>query len=316
MKNLVLLPYLLILSTAFLVFQPGMNSRQQATTTLTTTPKVETTPVPTLSPETNISDFNIDCYYPEYYDPLFSPSGNWAALQCTEGETAGLIVINRNGTSRFIEYKPYSDNPDSDVEPIEGAGLFPAKWTADEKYLYFTTNRLLDGGGVCSYGSNSVGLFRLSLDSGDVSAIFPINREIQRMLIFMFSPDARYLAYTKYSLPDSPLILDMKSGEQIIVPVSAFGIGNLRWSHDGKTLAFLACSLDPDNEDLSIERVFNYSISENKATLVYEGLHENIFLEGFDNNNYLIVNNNFPFESGRMYFDMATNKMVVETPEN
>lgn len=313
MKKLVLLPFLLILSTTFLVMQPGMNSPQQATSKLTTTPVTETTPVPTLTPEPNINDFNIDCYYPEYYEPLFSPSGNWAALHCTEGEKAGLIVVNRNGTSRFIEYKPYSDNPDSDVEPIEGAGLFPAKWTADEKYLYFTTNRLLDGGGVCSYGSNAVGLFRLSLDSGDVSAIFPINREIQRMLIFMFSPDARYLAYTKYSLPDSPLILDMKSGEQINVPVSAFGIGNLRWSHDGKTLAFMACSLDPDNEELSIEQVYKFSLAENRATRLYEANHENIYIDGFDDNNRLIVKNILSEENDRLFFDMATNELVVET---
>ncbi len=320
MKKLVLLPLFLIISTTLLVMPKDKYSRQQeialASSTMTSTPVIDTTPDVTPTPKPNISDFKIDCYATGYYEPLFSPSGNWVALQCTEGSTPGLIVVNRNGTSRFIEYNPYSDNPDLKIEPMEGAGLFRAKWTADDKYLYFTTNRLLDGGGICSYGSNSVGLFRLTVDSGDVSAIFPVNREIPRMLIFTFSPEARYLAYTKYSPPDSPVILDMKSGEEINLPVNAFGIGNLCWSNDSKMLAFIACSIDPDNEELSIERVFNYSLSDNKVNQVYEGFHENIYLEGFDENNRLVINHQTTSESGRLYFDLESNKMVVETPED
>lgn len=276
---------------------------------------LEAAPVATLTPEPSISDFKIECQAADHSEPLFSPSGNWVALLCIKNEIPGLIVVHKNETSHFIEFQPYTLKPDEKAGPGTGGGLLPAKWTPDEKYLYFTSNIEADGSDICFYGSNQIGLYRLTVDSGEISAVFPVNPKMPRMVIFDFSPGARYLAYIKHYPPDSPIILDMQNGKEISVPVRSQGVGDLHWSQNGRFLAFVACSQKSETDELPNYRVYKFSLEENRAIQLYEGLHEIVYLEGFDSNNRLIANHHTTIESGRLFFDLESNKMVVETPE-
>ncbi len=207
-------------------------TRTQTTTTQTTSAPE---PTATLSDREiqieHAKDFGIDC---QIYKAIISPKGNWASAACESDKNQRLIVKNRTGKVYVLQLTDYLPNEFKELDGGRG-NLFPAKWTGDEQYLFFYPMLNVSGWGPCYLGYGSMGLFRLSLIDGTVTTVLPFQEDLD-WYDFSFSPNGRYLAYAN----EKPHILDLRTGENYSIKVSEEISGDLVWSPDSKTLAFVS----------------------------------------------------------------------------
>ena len=186
---------------------------------------------------TQIASFPFTC--DEDRRTLLSPNGTWLAIHCGSsppGQT--LEVVGQDGTRWVLQYSDYV-HPEFMQDGLGMGGLYPQQWTADEKYLFFSSHIHFSGGPTCCYyGIGDHGLFRLDLTSGAVSVILPL-RGSPSGYLYAFSPGGRRLAY----VADPPVILDLRTGELTPFQVGQVAIGDLTWSPDGRELAYAACRL-------------------------------------------------------------------------
>jgi Tol biopolymer transport system component len=105
------------------------------------------------------------------------------------------------------------------------------KWSADGQTLYFTNVPVPDG---CSLFVNGGDLWRLDLDTGEISELLPFVG-----LVLALSPDESQLAYFG-SYGKGLTLADLATGNEQPIELPSFGdawdLGGLMWSPDGRHL--------------------------------------------------------------------------------
>ena len=168
-----------------------------------------------------------------YSYPRYSPNGLWLEKLCYSKFDNGLIMTLSNSKTQVLWKLIYRDYiPGYDIVGDDGE-ISVAHWSNDGRYAYF--NSYSNGsGGECYVPSTKggFGLFRLDLETGEVSTILPLGKTF-RWYGFSFSPTDRRLIYG-IGARDF-MILDLKTGDITnIYPVKEFGEGGgFLWSSDG-----------------------------------------------------------------------------------
>ena len=255
---------------------------------------------------TQIASFPFTC--DEDRRTLLSPNGTWLAIHCGSsppGQT--LEVVRQDGTRWILQYSDYV-HPDY----LDGlGGLYPVQWTADEKYLFFSSHIGASTGGACCYGLGDHGLFRLNLATGAVSVVLPITASSDGYL-YAFSPGGRRLAY----VANPPVILDIKTGELTTFQVGEVSIGDLTWSPDGLELAYAACR--PAADRVAVERsMMNiYSIETGLSRTILDLEKTFIRIASWDGNRQLEIElfDWQTFDTSYLYYDWASGALITPTP--
>ena len=261
--------------------------------------------------ETKIAEYPFQCN-DSIGETSISPSGSWLAVCCGYKRNQNLEIINQKGNRWTLYFKNYlleeflAPNGESDVM----GNLYPAHWTNDERYLFFSVYIGFDGGGGCFYGGFGVqGLFRLDLATGNVSTILPAT---SGGYYIAFSPKGRWLAY---EIHGDPIILDLNNGEKISISEKDNFAGNFTWSPDGTELAYGTCEI---NFDFGVKKtainIFNLKTRSSRTVIELE--NNFLTIVGWDDDNVIkIEDEDFQAnDSNNLYFNVRTSKFVTATP--
>lgn len=257
---------------------------------------------------TQIAGFPAMCDDFGQQDTSLSPDGNWLAIHCGYKRNQILEIVSSEGKQWVLQFKDYL----AEEYIIDGStpmgGLYPAHWTPDEGYLYFTSYIAWDGGGTCVYSFGYEGLYRINLNSGAVSTTLSdgsFGYEIA------FSPSGRWLAYDAIET----VVLDLITGDKFIIEAGDKVVGDLTWSPDGSELAFATCRSSQDGFDIEKSTVEIYSLEMHTSRTILEA--EKIFFEimAWDGNNSLrIVSYDWQTgETSQQFFDWSLERLITPT---
>jgi hypothetical protein len=291
-------------TTATLVSQPASTVTPDAQATLTQQTQD--------SYATQIASLPIICeeFFGDH-DTLLSPNGTWLAIHCgysPPGQT--LEVVRQDGTRWVLQFSDYVHPGLRLGDELGMGGLYPQQWTADEKYLFFSSYIGFDGGGTCYYGFGDHGLFRLNITTGAVSVVLPITDSPVGYL-YAFSPGGRRLAY----VADPPVILDLRTGELTPFYVGQEIIGNLTWSPDGRELAYAACRPTADwLIERSMVRIYSLETGLSRTILELEKIFISIRSWDGDQQLEISLEDWEARDHSYLYYDWASATLITPTP--
>ena len=259
---------------------------------------------------TQIASFPFTC--DEDHRTLLSPNGTWLAIGCGYSHDQTLEVVRQDGTRWVLQFSDYVHPEFMQDEHTPMGGLYPQQWTADEKYLFFSSHIHFSGGPTCCYyGIGNHGLFRLDLTSGAVSVILPL-RGSPSGYLYAFSPGGRRLAY----VADPPVILDLRTGELTPFQVGEVDIGNLTWSPDGRELAYAACRSTADYLKVERSMVRIYSLETGLSRTILELERIFIRIQSWDGDRQLriLLEDWETRDVSYLYYDWASGALITPTP--
>ena len=208
----------------------------------------------------------------------------------------------------------YRDYFPAGTKDIPLGGLFPAHWTDDEKYLYYTFSIAYDGVGTCFYGFGDQGLYRISLADGKIATILPYTPAVLGYEI-AFSPTGRRLAYQGNG---NPVILDLQTGKEITMNIKGNTVGNFTWSPDGKELAFGACQVHKDGNDYAVtwSAIKIYSVQSQTSRTILEVEKDFLTIDGWSDDNVIAAERkDFKNLPTYLYIDASSGSFVTATPK-
>lgn len=259
---------------------------------------------------TQIARFPVTCENNNHVY-LQSPDGSWLAYQCG-GHSHGLEVVNKGGKRWDLQYTDYlAEDVVRGGAPL--GNLYPIHWTGDGKYLYFITRFNISGGGPCFYGFNTVGLYRLSLDDGTVTATLKDISSSGAFYDFAFSPDGRRFAYA-----DPFTIVDIRTGDEFTIETGGDGIGDLTWSPDGAYLAYSTCYATQDYSATAKSTINIFSIATHRSRTILE-VNQDLLRIIFGNRGQVLIistsnDQTGTFDDEAFYYDWASGQLSTPTP--
>ncbi len=194
-----------------------------------------------------------------------SPEGNWSAVSCGYKRDQSLHVVSKTGKKWLVLFKDYVSKEYIRDGQTPMGGLSPDHWTNDGMYLYFRSAIAFSGGGRCSYHDSGQGLYRLNLENGAISATLEplIGPDAY---IIAFSPNGQWLAYNT----GIPTILNLQTGESIVLQEGGKKIGDFAWSPDSLRLAYGACQVTDHDPNLVKSSVMIFSLSTRQTETILE----------------------------------------------
>lgn len=277
---------------------------------------------PTLSPEeqaeiyayeTMIAQYPNICKNPHPY-PKFSPNNLWLEEFCVPRleDKVALILSNKETQGLwkifYSDYIPYTDIvPDGE--------LAVAHWSKDGKYAYFNSYSNGSGGECFVLGNDGGwGLFRLDLQTGDITTILPVI-DPSVWYMFSFSPTDKRLVYRESKMDFT--ILDITTGDTIkINPNKDFDdAGGFKWSEDGLRFLYSTATYTNDSTTFSVRYALHLVDAKTGIEKTILDSPRDCFqvVEWFDTDILKIHKN---YNESIIEFDLNTNTILSETPIN
>lgn len=202
---------------------------------------------------------------------VFSPDSRWAAVNCDQDETVFV---------RLDEKRIWFLNAD-DLIGYETDFFFVQvfHWSSDGNYAYWGADPHTDG--FWEPFHKATNLFRLRLESGEITKVLPSGTNPSEFFAFGFSPDDETLVYIETD--NSPVVLrflDLETGnlQEEVVFTSKYNTGGgFVWSPDGQKFVFSVAQFDETVRDYLAVSIFLWDQVESAATLLVEDFWE--FLE-------------------------------------
>ena len=205
------------------------------------------TPTPTLSPgqivmtatQQALKDrLGANCIYGSAEGIGLSPNGQWAEAICGP---YSIIITRIDGT------KEWSLSSNSLFGPYTEHFVHISHWSKDGAYAYARVDPHTDG--YWEPFHQGMVLYRLNLETGQISEVLPLGKNDRIYYSFSFSPNDGRLAYIMTD--QSPVMLylrDMQTGDEQSFefdPKYNTG-GGFLWSPDGQKLVFSIAQNDPN----------------------------------------------------------------------
>ena len=252
---------------------------------------------------TSIAQFPATCTL-ERGDDFLSPDENWLATQCgNQKEYFNLEIVDRTGKHWSVQYKDYGPG-----------GLGPVYWTADQAYLFFDSTVGYEGGGTCFYGFGTGALYRIELKTGKVSTILPATPTVDGYL-FAFSPTGRRLAY---SGSYGPVILDLRTGQELNLDVGDDAFGYLTWSPDGSELAYSTYRSVQSGNDYVVKSsaIKIYSTLRQTTRTIFDLPDNLLTIEDWSATNGLKIGSQNPdFNTNYLWIDPVSGAQTIINPQ-
>jgi len=171
----------------------------------------------------------------------FSPNDQWVAVFC-RFDTIEIVRID--------EARDWEVSSDTLINPYNEYFGDVDHWSNDGVYSYVTFDPHTDG--YWEPFHQGIVLYRLNLETGQISEVLPLGKNDWIFYSFAFSPNDRRLAYIVTD--KSPVILntrDMQSGDEDSFEFdSKYNTGGaFVWSPDSQKLIFSVSQFDTSNYD-------------------------------------------------------------------
>jgi len=208
-------------------------------------------PAPTLTPKPTTSSIQLTmtanqqtlqesmgkhCWDGSAQDIRFSPDGQWVEVIC-RFDTIKIVYID--------ETKVWDMSSSGLVDPYTDHFVNVSHWSNDGTYVYVVIDPHTDG--YWEPFHQGIVLYRLTLETGQISDVLPLVRSNWVFYSFAFSPNDRRLAYiVTDKSPVTLNILDMRSGdEQSFEFDSKYNTGGgFLWSPDSQSVVFSITQYD------------------------------------------------------------------------
>lgn len=266
--------------------------------------------------QTHAANFPRIC---DNYEPNeYSPNGLWLVEMCGSPVDNDLILAFSNRETRVLWKLLYHDYlPNLGYSP--DGGMEVVHWSQNEKYAYFYSHGGGDGGECFYTGWDSgFGLFRLDLQTGQVTTILPTNEDFW-WYGFSVSPVDKYIVYGEKA--HDWKILDIESGELIKVnspKAYAEEGGGFVWSPDGLEFVYSAVvSYPPSNRESATYSLRWVDAQSGNERILLEAQSECFLAVTWDENNILKIKDyGKSYEPTLIEIDLNSNNVtnVTVTP--
>lgn len=199
------------------------------------------------------------------------------ATICGSREDEGMEIVNHEGKRYVLYYRDYVRPEDLQDGNLPMGRLYPHQWI-DDDYLYFSSNIHVSGGGTCFYGFGKNGLYRMDLKSGVVTPILSLRPGVSGYN-FEFSPNGRRLVYEVNNIVT---LMDLQTGEKILLDYGEGIAGTFNWSPDGKKLAYATCQEKKDIYEIEKSTVQIYDLETGQTEVILEIPEHHLRIEHWD----------------------------------
>jgi len=179
------------------------------------------------------------CKHGQAWGVELSPNDQWKAVFCSYD----IIEIVRNDESKNWEL-----SSDTLINPYTEYFASVSHWSNDGNYVYVSFDPHTDG--FWEPFHQGVVLYRLNLETGQISEVLPLGKSDWIFYSFAFSPNDRRLAYiVTDKSPVTLNIRDMQTGDEQsfeFEPKYNTG-GGFIWSPDSQMLVFSITQFDTSN---------------------------------------------------------------------
>jgi len=240
----------------------------------------------------------------------FSPNGLWVEVFCS----SGTIEIVRVDETKKREVSP-------DILISSGAEYFGGvnHWSNDGAYAYIGFNPHTDG--YWEPFHQGIVLYRLNLETGQISEVLPLVRSNWRFYSFTFSPNDRRLAYIVTD--KSPVILiirDMQTGDEQSFefdPKYNTG-GGFVWSPDGQKLIFSVTQFDTNTYEYIATSIILWDKDKSELTELIKDQQSRLqAIEWVDETKIILKSESLDPEGSKTQnyeFDLIANKLSEISP--
>lgn len=230
-------------------------------------------PASTLTPAPSLSSYQLtrtatqqslkdklgaNCYYGSAQGIRLSPNGQWAEATC---DPYSIIIGRIDGT------KEWSLSSDSLIGPYTEHFVHVSHWSNDSAYAYINVDPHTDG--YWEPFHQGMVLFRLSLESGEISEVLPQGKSDWIFYSFAFSPNDRKLAYIMTD--QSPVKMNMRDMQTGLEHSYEFDPkyntgGGFVWSPDSQKLVFSVTQFDASTYQYLASSIILWEKDEAKLT--------------------------------------------------
>lgn len=234
-----------------------------------------------------------------------SPNGLWFVELCYSNADQGLIMaLSEFETQKVwkLLYREYSAKSDLVLD----GGMSVVHWTKDGRYAYFTSFMNASGGGCFMQNRLSGwGLFRLDLDTGEITTILPLG-EYFHWYVFSFSPTDEQLVFGIHA--EDYKIMDITTGK--ITPVNPAKPydegGGIIWSEGGQEFVY---STVFDSSESGYETVVRFVDAQSGIEeVLFEDKNNCYVVREWKKDNILIVENSA--ESKIFMYDLKLKEVL------
>ena len=186
----------------------------------------------------------------------FSPDGQWVVVSCS-WDTIEIVRVD--------ETKKWEVSSDTLINPYAEYFVGVDHWSNDGAYAYLDFDPHTDG--YWEPFHQGIVLYRLNLETGQISEVLPLDKSDWIFYSFAFSPNDRRLAYIVTD--KSPVILnirDMQTGDEQSFefdPKYNTG-GGFVWSPDSQKLVFSVTQFDTSTYEYVATSIFLWDKDESK----------------------------------------------------
>jgi dipeptidyl aminopeptidase/acylaminoacyl peptidase len=241
-----------------------------------------------------------------YSYPRYSPNGLWLEKLCYSELDHSLIMTLSNSESQVLWKLLYRDYiPHIDFVPADGK-VAVVHWSNDGRYAYFSSYSKGSGGGCFApYSHGGWGLFRLDLQTGNITTILPLVDTRIVWYGFSFSTTDRQLVYGVYA--ENFVILDMTTEESLNInhEKDFDDGGGFVWSQDGLKFVYSTGTFTSESEIYSLRLVDVQTGSE--QILLESDNSCYLATEWKDNNTVLIEQIGLYGQETILAYDLKTN---------
>jgi len=186
----------------------------------------------------------------------FSPNGEWVVVYCSL-DTIEIVSAD--------ETKNWKVSADTLINPGGDYFIGVNHWSNDDAYAYISFDPHTDG--YWEPFHQGIVLYRLNLETGQISEVLPLVRSNWRFYSFAFSPNDRRLAYIVTD--QSPVVLNIRDmqtgGEQSFEFDPKYNTGGgFVWSLDSQKLVF-SVGLHLGNDEF-VTSIFLWDKGASKVT--------------------------------------------------
>ncbi len=260
--------------------------------------------------ETKVAEYPSICKNTLPY--YFSPDELWREEFCVSETDKELMLTVSNRETKVLWKMIYREYvPNSDL--VSDGGMSVSHWSNDGRYAYFNSYMNGDGGGCfVPYSDGVWGLFRLDLQTGNITTILPVFDDKNVFYNFSFSPTDRRLAYRVNQ--EDLIILDVTTGESLDVNhLKDFeDEGGFIWSKDGLRFMYSTGTLTSESEIYSLRFV---DVLTGNEQILFESNGNCYLTTEWKDNDVLIIEQNEPYGKRTILeFDLNSNTIINKTP--
>ena len=235
----------------------------------------------------------------------FSPNGQWVIAFC---KSDNIVIIH------IDETKKWDLSSSTLINPYTEYFIGVNHWSNDGAYAYVTLNPHTDG--YWETFHQGVVLYRLNLDTGEISEVLPLGKSDWIFYSFAFSPNDRRLAYIKTD--QSPVILnmrDMQTGtEQSYEFDPKYNTGgSYVWSSDSQKLVFSIAQYDTNVHEYMGTSIILWDKDQPDTTTLIEDHKEVLVPTEWINATKLILQV-FYEDDKKFEFDLISNELRQISP--